>query len=61
MRALARAAALPLEEGRVAALAALLGEWLPAANELSRAMSAAEHRDLLPVTVFAHLPADPTE
>lgn len=61
VRALARAAALPLEPGRTAALAALLGDWLPAANDLSRAMSASEHRGLLPITLFAHPPADPTE
>ena len=58
VRALARAAALPLEEGRVAALAALLGTWLPAANELSRTMSGAEHRGALPITLFAHPPTD---
>jgi hypothetical protein len=36
----------------------LLGQWLPAANELSRKMSAAEHQALLPATVFVHAPAD---
>ncbi len=61
VRALARAAALPLDDDRIAALAALLGGWLPAANELSRAMSAREHRDVLPVTVFGQPPTDPTE
>jgi len=61
VRALARAAALPLEDGRLPALAALLGGWLPAANELSRAMSAPEHRRVLPVTVFGQPPTDPTE
>lgn len=52
VRALARAAALPLDDARVGALATLLGSWLPAANELSRTMSAPEHRDVVPATVF---------
>ena len=30
--------------------------WLPAAHELSRKMSAPEHRALMPATVFAHAP-----
>ncbi|MBS0448941.1 MAG: hypothetical protein JSR59_23705 [Proteobacteria bacterium] len=58
VRVLAAAAGLPLGPGRDAIVAGLLAVWLPAANELSLKMSAAEHQDLLPVTVFAHLPPD---
>jgi hypothetical protein len=36
----------------------LLAAWLPAANELSRKMSAVEHTTLLPATVFTHAPGD---
>ncbi len=61
VRALARAAALPLGEDRLAAAAALLGAWTSAANELSRIMSASEHRTILPITSFAHPPTEPTE
>ncbi len=61
VRALARAAALPLADDRVAALSSLLGDWLPAANDLSRTMSAPEHRGTAPITVFAHPPTDPME
>ena len=61
VRALARAAALPLDDARLPGLAALLGGWLPAANELSQAMSAPEHQAVLPVTVFGQPPTDPTE
>lgn len=51
MRALAEVANLPLPEDRLAAAAALLSAWLPAANELSVAMSQAEHLHLGPITV----------
>jgi len=61
VRALARAAALPLAEDRIAAVTALLGDWLAAANDLSRTMSAPEHRGTAPITVFAHPPTDPNE
>jgi len=61
VRALARAAALPLPEDRVAAVTGVLRDWLPAANELSRLMSAPGLRDTAPVTTFAHPPTDPTE
>lgn len=61
VRALAKAAALPLPEDRVAAVTQLLQDWLPAASELSRIMSAPEHRAIVPITVFAHPTADPTE
>jgi len=62
--ALARHAALPLSPERAAAVEAVLAAWLPAADELSRKMSAAAYRHLLPATVFAHahesLLEDPT-
>jgi hypothetical protein len=57
-RLLANVAGLPLGAGRDAIVGELLAEWLPAANELSRKMSAAEHTALLPATVFTHAPAD---
>jgi len=59
VRALARAAGLTLEEARVGALTALLGAWLPAANELSRIMRGPEHREVVPGTVFAHPAPEP--
>lgn len=61
VRALAKAAALPLADDRVPAVTQLLQDWFPAANELSRIMSAPEHLATMPITVFAHPPADPTE
>lgn len=61
VRLLARAAALPLDDERLPAVAALLGTWLVAANELSRTMSAAEHLAVMPATVFAHPTPDPTD
>ena len=51
---LAATAELPLSAERAAISGALLAAWLPAANELSRKMSAVEHTALLPVTVFTH-------
>jgi hypothetical protein len=54
VRALATAADLPLGPEREAMVAAQLREWLTAANELNRKMSAAEHWTAVPVTVFAH-------
>jgi hypothetical protein len=53
-RALARYAALPLAPEREAIVAAILDAWIPAAEELSRKMSAAEHQALLPITVLTH-------
>jgi hypothetical protein len=53
-RALARYAALPLAPEREAAVAAILDAWLPAADELSRKMSGADHQALLPITVLTH-------
>jgi len=61
VRALARAANLPLTDDRIPAIAGVLQEWLPAAIELSRIMSAPEHQASMPVTVFAHAPADLSE
>ena len=55
---LAHAAGLPLAAGRAAFAGELLAAWLPAANELSRKMSAIEHTDLLPITVFTHAVPD---
>ena len=57
-RALAEVAALPLADGRDAVVGELLAAWLPAANELSRKMSAVDHTDLLPATLFVHAPGD---
>ncbi|MEJ2865545.1 hypothetical protein [Actinomycetospora flava] len=45
-------AGLPLGEDRAAAVADLLGAWVPAANALSARMQAEEVRDLAPATVF---------
>ena len=56
--ALAATAELPLGTGRAAIAGALLAAWLPAANELSRKMSAIEHIALLPATVFTHAAPD---
>lgn len=61
VRALAKAAALPLAEDRVPAVAQLLQDWFPAAIELSRIMSAPENLSVMPISVFTHPPSDPTE
>lgn len=61
VRALARAAALPLAEDRLPSVAELLGTWLVAANELSRTMSDAQHLPLMPATVFVHPTTELTE
>ena len=57
VRALARYAALPLPPEREAIVAGILDAWLPAADELSRKMSAAGYQALLPITVLVHAPA----
>jgi hypothetical protein len=57
-RLLAQVADLALAPGRDAVVGELLAAWLPAANELSRKMSAIEHTTLLPATVFTHAPGD---
>jgi hypothetical protein len=54
VRLLARYASLPLAPEREALVAAILDAWVPAADDLSRKMAAAEHQDLLPVTVLTH-------
>ena len=51
---LAAHASLSLSPDRLAAVESVLAAWLPAANELSRKMSAPVHQALMPVTVFAH-------
>jgi hypothetical protein len=56
--AMAEIANLPLGPGRDEISGALLADWVKAANELSRKMSAAEHQQLLPATVFVHAPSD---
>ena len=52
--ALARAADLPLAPDRLALVAGQLGEWLTAANELSRKLADERHREVTPITVFTH-------
>lgn len=54
VRAIAEAADLPLPSEREEMVAAQLGVWLSAANELSRKMSAPELASVLPATVFTH-------
>lgn len=54
VRMLADLAGLPLEEGREALLAPQLSDWLTAANELNRKMSAPEYLAIMPATVFTH-------
>ena len=51
---LAGLADLPLPEDRRAAVAAVLGSWLPGAQELSRLMSGREHAEITPITVLTH-------
>lgn len=51
---LAEVADLPLNETRLGPVAELLSAWLPAANELSRKMSAEQYADLMPITVLVH-------
>jgi len=60
VRELAEVAALPLAKERAEALAPQLAEWLRAANELSRKMSAAQHAAVMPATVFSQ-PTDFTQ
>ncbi len=55
--ALAACASLNLSPDRLAAATRVLAVWLPAANELSRKMSAPAHQTLLPITAFAHVHA----
>jgi hypothetical protein len=50
-------AGLPLDEDRAAAVADLLGAWVPAANTLSTRMQAEPLRALMPTTVFGQPPA----
>lgn len=52
--ALARAADLPLAPDRLPLIVGQLGEWLAAANELSRKLADERHLEVTPITVFAH-------
>ncbi len=54
VRTLAAVADLPLSEDRLKGAAELLTAWLPAANDLSRKMSAAEYDGLMPITILTH-------
>lgn len=54
VRALARYAGLPLQSEREPLVAGILDAWAPAADELSRKMSAAAHQHLLPAIVLTH-------
>ena len=60
VRVLAKAADLPIPDDRLQLVATQLSEWLAAANDLSRKMSAPEHLTVTPVTVFL-APAATTE
>lgn len=55
---LAAHAALVLSPARAAAVEAVLSAWVRDANALSRKMSDPAHRDLMPVTTFAHAHED---
>jgi hypothetical protein len=61
LRMLAAYADLPLAAGREAAVAAVLGAWLPDVDALSRKMSAPEHQELTPATTFIHPSVDEAE
>jgi hypothetical protein len=62
VRVLAKAAELPIPDHRLRLVATQLGEWLTAANELNRKMSAPEHLTATPITVFqAPAPSEITE
>lgn len=50
-------AGLPLAEDRAAAVADLLGAWIPAADALSARMQTEALRPLVPTTVFGQPPA----
>jgi len=53
---LALYAGLPLPSERETLVAGILDVWAPAADELSRKMSAAIHQNLFPATVLTHAP-----
>jgi hypothetical protein len=61
VRALADHADLPLAPGREAAVAAVLGAWLPDVHALNCKMSAPAHQDLVPGTIFTHPAAEEGE
>jgi hypothetical protein len=54
VRELSEAADLPIGQERLAPIAHQLGEWLEAANELSRKLAASEHQAIVPIAVFRH-------
>jgi hypothetical protein len=54
IRTLANVAGLPLAEERLEPVAELLNAWLPAANELSRKMAAADYAAVMPITIVVH-------
>jgi hypothetical protein len=58
VRELSLAADLPLDDERLEKIAPQLEAWLAAANELSRAISLDENRELVPITVFRHPPVE---
>ena len=60
VRVLAKAADLPIPDDRLQLVATQLSEWLAAANDLNRKMSAPEHLTVTPITVFV-APAATTE
>lgn len=51
VKTLASFAELPLDDSRREAVAGILREWLPAANQLSQKMSSQDHIELMPITV----------
>ena len=61
VRELARLADLPLAPGREDVITSTLAAWIDDANALSHKMSAAQHQDLVPATVFTHAPANEAE
>jgi len=61
VRELARLADLPLAPGRADVITPTLAAWIDDANALSRKMSAAQHQDLVPATVFTHPLANDAE
>jgi len=61
VRELARIADLPLAPGREHVITPTLAAWIDDANALSRKMSAAQHQDLVPATVFVHPLANDAE
>jgi len=61
VRELAHLADLHLARGREDVIMPTLAAWIDDANALSRKMSAAQHQELVPATVFTHAPANEAE